>query len=179
MTGKTVVAEPEVTDAAELEAEYQRLSYEVSQGNGVSAVKLAKIEERIEDARRKDRRAAAAAAEAARLAADAEAQAKVAERQAQEAAYRSALQAQRTAFDQVEQTIAEAAVAIQAALIAGDEVWSCALRLSHSPGRTAKSLLTDYVGWKLGRDGAGLSDMPSVLPAFRQPLVQPLNPKES
>ncbi len=178
MTAKTIVAEPEVT-AAELEAEYRRLSYEVSQGNGVAAVKLAKIEERREAIQRQGQRAAAAQHEASRLAAEAEQQVAEGARQAEKSAYASALLCKRAAYALVEDMTAELAQTVEAALIAGDAARAAAMRLGYSAGRRASSELTDFVAWKLGHLGAGLSDMPSVLPAFRQPLVQPLNPKES
>ena len=177
MTTKTVT-EP---TAAELDAEYKRLAYAVTQGNTVAAVKLSKIEDRIEDAQRRDRRAAAAAAEATRLAATAEREAARAERQAQESAYQSAITCKTAAYAMVEDLTNELVVAIKAALIAGNEAHSSALRLGYSPGVLASSQITTYISWRLGRDGvdtAGLSDMPPTSPAMRVPLVTP-PPKES
>jgi hypothetical protein len=169
------ITEAEFTTAAALDAEYRRLAYAVSQGDNLAAVKLEKIEQKRDAIVRQEQRAAAAQLEASRLATEAEQQAVAGARQAEEDAFASALMCRRAAYAQVEDMTSELAQAVEAALIAGDAVRAAALRLGYSAGRTASSDLTDYVAWKLGRLGAGLSDMPSVLPAFRQPLV----PKES
>jgi hypothetical protein len=173
------ITEAEVTTATALDAEYRRLAYAVSQGDTIAAIKLEKIEQKRDAILRQEQRAAAAQLEASRLAAEAEREAAKAARQAEESAYTSAQVCKRAAYALVEDMTAELAIAIEAALIAGDAARAAAMKLDYSAGRTASSEITDFVAWKLGRLGAGLSDMPSVLPAFRQPLVQPLNPKES
>jgi hypothetical protein len=169
------VTESEVSTVTALDAEYRRLAYAVSQGDKLAAVKLEKIEQKREAILRQEQRAAAAQLEASRLATEAEQQAAAEARRAEEDAFASALVCRRAAYALVEDMTSELAQAVEAALIAGDAVRAAALRFGYSAGRTASSDLTDYVAWKLGRLGAGLSDMPSVLPAFRQPLV----PKES
>jgi hypothetical protein len=173
---KTIAVEPELSPA-ELNAEYNRLALIVSQGDKGAERQLIEIEERIQENLRGQRRAEAARAEEQRLATEAERQARVGIRQAEEAAHQSALVCKRAAFDLVEQMTTDLVQAIKAALIAGDEARSTALRLGYSPGILASSQISTYIAWKLGRDGvdtAGLSDLMPVMPAMRVPLIQPI-----
>jgi hypothetical protein len=125
---------------------------------------------------RAERRGAGARVEADRVAAEVERLAQEGIRQAEEAAYQSTLVCKRAALDQVEQITAELIIAIKAALIAGDEAHSSAVRLGVSPGQLTSSAISTYIHWRLGRDGAdiaGLSDIMPTFPAMRVPLVRP------
>jgi hypothetical protein len=160
---------------ADLEAEYQRLSYEVSQGNTAAGIKLAKIEDRIEANQRADRRRLAATAEASRLEAEASARAADAERAEKVRERELWLEAKDRAYAQVQDAVDALVAAVKIALDAGAEVRSCNLSLGHPAGRLPANEITAYLAWKLGRNGpdcAGLSDMPPSYPAMRQPLVQ-------
>jgi hypothetical protein len=178
MTTKT--AEPTI---AELTAEYGRLSYAVSQGDTIAAIKLERIEAKIEEINRAERRAAAAKLEEVRLTAEAEKQAAEGVRQAEEAAYQSAIVCRTAAYDLVQQVTDELVQAVQSALIAGNEAHACALRISVSPGITPSNAISTYLAWRLGRDGggevAGLSGMEPTFPAMRVNLVQSFPSQES
>jgi hypothetical protein len=172
---KTALVEPELT-LDELNIAYNRLAYAISQGEEGAAVQLQKIENRIEAVQRAERRKAAAAIEHQRVAVAAERQAQLGARHAEEGAHAANLLCKRAALDQVEQITAELIIAIKAALIAGDEAHSSAVRLGVSPGQLTSSAISTYIHWKLGRDGAdtaGLSDMMPTFPAMRVPLVRP------
>ncbi len=162
--------------AAELDAEFQRLSFAVTQGDTVAAVKLAKIEERIEDAQRAERRKVAAAAEHQRLLAEAEKQAEADAHAKAVADYEVALEAKTRAFSLVEQVVEELIAAVKLAVLEGNEAHAAALRLGYSPGILASSQIATFIAWKLGRDGegtAGLSDMAPVFAPMRVNLVTP------
>lgn len=180
MTTKTIAVEPELSPA-ELSAEYNRLALLASHGDQGAEKQLIEVETRIEGAQRAERRKAAANVETDRVAAEAARQAEVGIRQAEEAAHASNLLCKRAAYDQVEQATEELVVAVKAALIAGNEAHSSALRLGYSPGILPSSQISTYIAWRLGRDGAdtaGLSDMAPVFPVLRVPLVT-RPPKES
>jgi hypothetical protein len=177
MTNNATVTEPEATmTAAELDAEYNRLSYEVGQGNGVAAVKLQRIEERIESAARESRRAAGAKTEADRRAVEAEKQKQADAHTENERQYALALESRDFAFGIVEKVTEDLVEAVRRAIIEGNEAHASALRLGYSPGITATSRISTYIAYKLGRDGAdtaGLSGMEPTFPQLRVPLVQP------
>ncbi len=175
----TKTAEPEVElSPAELDAEADRLSYEVSTGNNVAAVKLARIEAQIEASARAARRAAGASREAERIAAAAAAQATLDAHAENERLRRVAFEAKMRTYSLVEQVTGELVAAVRLALDAGAEFRAAQLRLGYAAGsRLPSSEISDFLFWRLGRDGedtAGLSDVPPVFPSVRQPLV----PKE-
>jgi uncharacterized protein YfaS (alpha-2-macroglobulin family) len=172
MSKTTTVSEPEVT-AAELAAEIQRLSYAVSLGDGVALIRLIKLEEKREATQRQAQRAIAAEAEGQRLAVIATEEASQVERQAKEARHAD-FQGQRLqVLTEIQKTTESLAREVDLALQLDAECWALALQLGWSPERRTSSRISAYLSTQLGREGAGLSDMPMVPAGLRGPLVQP------
>lgn len=177
MTTKTVATEPKTP--AELVAEYNRLALAVSTGDAIAAIKLEKVEAKIEAEARAARRAAGAAEEAERIAAAAAAQAEVDARAARERLHAKFLQQREAAFKEIQDTTAELARAVELALRVDREIWAAALACGYSPETRTSSRITNYIGWQLGSMGAGLTDMPTPMhSALRKPLTTPVS-KES
>jgi hypothetical protein len=173
----TTTIETPVTAAipAPLRDRFRELALKAANGDASAEAELTKMEKRIAEHERAERRREAAAVEVTRLAAEDEREAAKAARQAEESAYASAMLCKRAAYAQVEDMTTELAEVIKAALIAGDAARAAATRLGYSPGRLPSDEIYAYIAVQLGRDGgAGLGDFPFINPGLRAPLV----PKE-
>lgn len=156
---------------SELQAEYRRLAYADAQGDAVAAKELASIEKRSAEVERDERRRAAAEAEQMRqtaLAAEKAAQDAMAAAIADHEAW---LEAKERAYASIQDVTEDLVSYIKIALEPAGEAHAAALRRGVPPGRRANDELMDYLSWRLGREGAGLTDMPPVFASMRQPLV--------
>jgi hypothetical protein len=174
MTAKTTT-EP---TAAELDAEYQRLSYAVSQGDHVATISLMKLEDKIDAINRSARREAAAKVEAERLAVAAAKQAAADALAIKEQLHADLLERREAALVEVEAKTKALAEVVAFALIADGDVWAAAMALGYSPETRTASRITNYIGTALGREGAGLGDMPAVFGNLKQPLVTSIHKEQ-
>ncbi len=162
----TQATDAEATSA--LTAEYQRLALLANNGDAAAAKLLMATEDRIDAMARRERRNAAAAIEVQRLAGEAAEKVTANARAADEQHHATVLEQREAAFAQVEDATGKLANAVQLALAVDAEVWAASMRLGWSPETRTASRITNFVSTALGREGAGLSDMPSVLAGLRE-----------
>ena len=163
---------PETTIPQPMRDEYRRLALLASQGDDEAEKKLLAIEKRIEDHERQQRRHEAAEAEAARVTVEAQEKAAAAERETKEAKHRDLVKQRVEGYRAIEIASEALASAVHSTLEIDAEVWSLALQLGWSPETRTSATITNYIATKLGRLGAGLSDMPTPThPALRGDLV--------
>jgi hypothetical protein len=158
--------------AADLDLEYRRLAFALSQGVPGAEKALAAIEAHIESIQRQERRAAVAAVEHQRLIAEAEQQAALDALASKRQLHADLLERREAAFVEIEAKTRALAEVVAYALIADGDVWAAAMALGYSPETRTASLITNFISAALGRSpGSGLSDMPMVLPGLRLPLA--------
>lgn len=165
-----MITDTTTTTLADLQTEYQRLAFAAANGDKKAEAELTRFEVRMLDEVRNQQRRAAATAEQARQDGIAAEQAAEADRAAKVADHEAWLEERRRAFSLVQDVTAELVVVVKLAIGASNEAHAAALRRGVSPGRSAKNMLTDYIGWKLA--DAGLTDMPRpISPVMHQSLV--------
>jgi hypothetical protein len=168
----TTEAEVAVTAVTALDSEFRRLALLASRGDKNAEAELIKVERRIEEIHRRERRDNAAAAEAQRQEVLAQEQENERGRQAKMDRKAKFVEQREAAFAQIEAATAELAEGVTAALAVDREVWAMALQLEQRPEMRTAARITDFIAWKLGRNGgAGLGDMPAVPTPLRQPLT--------
>ncbi len=179
MTKTITVTEPEATMTAdELAAAYAAAAYAASQGDTLAAIRLARLEERIDTANRAERREAAAKVEVQRLAVEAAAKATADAQRLNEAEHARFLEQREATFTEIELLTENLAREVALALALDEELWSSSLRCGWSPEQRTKSRITDYIATRLGREGSGL-DMPSIYGPLRESSLVRQHAKES
>lgn len=171
MTKTTAAATEQAMSATALDSEFRRLAHLAANGDTIAGIKLQKVEEKIEDLQRAERRRMAADEEAQRLAVEGERFAAEQARAAAEAAYEVAVQTRTRQYALVQSITDELAAAVKLALDAGGEARAAALRLGYAPGRMPRDEITGYISWKLGRDDGAGCDFPFILSGLRSALV--------
>jgi hypothetical protein len=161
----------DATPTSALSAEFARLALLAAKGDVKAEKALIALEARIADSDRAAKRQEAAEAEGQRLDAIAQEVAAQGERQAKEAKYAAFLKQRTEVFIEIESLTEKLAREVELALAVDAEAWMVALQLGWNPGRRTKSLITDHIAAALGRQGAGLTDMPMVPAGLREPLV--------
>jgi hypothetical protein len=157
-----------------LREEFNELAFRVAHGDASAEGELVKVEQRIADAERLQRRREAAELEQQRRQIEADALAEEQRSKADERAHAKAVKARTAAYLRVQQLTDKIVVAVRSAIAAGGEARASALRLDFSPGALPSSEISSYLFWRLGRDGmdcAGLDDCPPIFPQLRKPLV--------
>jgi isochorismate synthase EntC len=151
------------TAATPYDREFRRLALLAIRGDKAAEAELAKLERKIDDAHRRERRQQAAEMEALRVAQELEERRVEAQCRAKEKQH-AQLVAQRTAaFTKIETATVVLAEAVKAALSVDSEVWALALQLGWAPETRTASQITNYIATQLGSIGAGLSDMPTPM----------------
>ncbi len=180
MSKTATVPDPEATMTAdELASAYAAAAYAASQGDTVAAIRLARIEERIDTADRAERREAAAKVEGQRLAVEAQEKTAADARAVNEQAHAKFLEQRDAVYAVIEDLTGKLATEVQLCLAVDQELWASSLRCGWSPERRTKARITAYISSQLGGEGAGLSDLPSTYGVLRESsLVQP-STKES
>ncbi len=162
----------DATPTSALDAEYRALALAAAHGDASASKKLLQVEDKIDAIARSERRKAAAEAEGQRVAAVAQEEASQADRQAKLQLHADLLERREAAFVEIEAKTRSLAEVVAYALICDSDVWAAALAVGASPERRVAGRITDFIAAKLGRDGAGLSDMPSVIAPLRLPLTK-------
>jgi len=169
MPTKTITIDPEVMTATALDSEFRRLAHLAGAGDKAAEKQLVKIEARIEDLHRTERRQVAAALEVQRLAGEAAEKTAADARAVDELAHATLLQQREDVFASIEAKTAELAREIVLCLAVDQELWAASLRLGWNPEQRTASRLTNYIASALGRDpGAGLGDMAAVHGILRE-----------
>jgi len=161
----------DATPTSALDAEYRALALAASTGDASASKKLMALEDRIDALARSERRKAAAESESQRVTVLAQEAASQVERQAKEARHAYFLEQRLDVFKEIEKETASLALAVALALKVDAECWALALQLGWNPELRTKSRIGAYISTQLGREGAGLSDMPMVPAGLREPLV--------
>lgn len=169
----TIKTATDATPTSALDAEYRALALAAAQGDASASKKLMQVEDKIDAMARSERRKVAAEAEGQRVAVLAQEEASHAERQAKEQLHADLLERREAAFVEIEAKTRSLAEVVAYALICDSDVWAAAMQLGYHAETRTKSRITDFIALQLGREGAGLSDMPSVVVALRQPLAKP------
>jgi len=150
---------------------YRELAFKVSQGDVKAEAELSKLEAQIADTGRQQLRQQAAESEEHRRAEEAAEKRAQAERKAAERHHAQLVQQRENAFAAIETATASLADAVKSALAIDQATWNAAISLGNPPERRTANRITDYIAWRLGRIGAGLTDMPAVPTVSRGPLV--------
>jgi hypothetical protein len=178
MPTKTITIDPEVMTATALDSEFRRLAHLAGAGDNAAEKQLVKIEARIEDLHRTERRQVAAALEVQRLAGEAAEKTAADAQLAHEREHAKFLGQREEVFVEIETLTGELAREVALALALDEELWASSLRCGWSPEQRTKSRITDYIATRLGREGSGL-DMPSIYGPLRESSLVRQHAKES